>query len=68
MSEELNVGDRIKDNDPRMGNRVLTVTAIEAGEVLAQSKSGFCRNIRISRKRIFIDGKPRRYGFNKVIA
>jgi hypothetical protein len=63
MSIELQVGDRIKDNDPRVGDRVLVITEILPNGVAAKSVYGqriFC----ILRRRIYTDGKPRRNGFD----
>lgn len=63
MSEELKVGDRIKDNDPRMGHRVLTIESIDVRYVSAGTKY---RQFRILRSRIFTDDKPRRTGFSRI--
>lgn len=63
----LKVGDRIRDNDPRVTyERVLTVWDFCANEthVLASDRSG--AKFRIQIKRIFLDGKPRRTGFSRV--
>lgn len=62
---ELKVGDKIKDNDPRMGaNRVLTITEVMPNGVAAEDSIG---NRRLYlRKSIHTDGKPRRSGFNLV--
>ena len=68
----MKIGDKLKDNDPRMANRVLTITAIGvvntsgAESVRAKGRGG--PEVRISTKRIFTDGKRRRYGFDLVIA
>ena len=61
----LRVGDRIKDNDPRMStNRELTITGILPDSVYAKDGMG---NIRAYlRRRIYTDGKPRRSGFSLV--
>jgi hypothetical protein len=58
---ELKVGDRIKDNDPRMYRRILTVRDVQEVYVYAD-----CAGIpvRILRRRIFTDGKPRKTGFS----
>lgn len=62
----LKVGDRIRDNDPRMlsGRRVLTIENVECSTryVLAKGPTGIV--VRIRRDRIFCDGKARRTGFN----
>lgn len=58
----LVVGDRIKDNDPRMSHhRVLTVSQVLPNGVAAHTMGRvFC----ILRRRIHTDGKPRRSGFS----
>ena len=59
----LRVGDRLKDNDPRMGSRYLRVTQIGISVVDAEhpiSKRVFT----IAQSRIYTDGKPRRSGFS----
>lgn len=62
---ELRIGDKIKDNDPRMGqNRVLTIIEIRPNGVVAEDYPS--RAVGILRKRIFTDGKPRKYGFNRI--
>lgn len=62
--DELKVGDRIKDNDPRMLNRVLAITAILPNGVQAEDSLG--RRRLYLRKTIHTDGKPRRSGFDLV--
>ena len=65
----LKVGDRIKDNDPRMPNRVMTVTAIKTGEgkaVVSERPGDRTHETRISLARIHLDGKPRRTGWSVV--
>lgn len=61
----INVGDRIKDNDPRMPGRVLTVAEIDLDRVVAKNMLG--HRYRILRRRIFVDGKVRRRGFDLVV-
>jgi hypothetical protein len=61
MSEELKVGDKIKDNDPRSSYRVLTITEILPNGVRAAFAG---RLSTILRRRIYTDGKPRRSGFS----
>jgi len=62
----LKVGDRIKDNDPRMGTaRVLQIFEILPHIVLAENVVG--RVFRILRRRIHTDGKPRRSGFDLLV-
>jgi hypothetical protein len=65
----MKIGDRIKDNDPRMPNRVLIITAIGVrtahGIESVRAKSPYHKQeFRISAKRIHTDGKPRRGGFD----
>lgn len=61
--EDLKIGDRIKDNDPRMGSRYLRVKELLPNGVLAEHPiSG--RVFAILRRRIHTDGKPRRSGFS----
>ena len=64
MTYEIKVGDRLKDNDPRMGNRVLTVTEILPNGVAARDRSG--RVFLYLRKRLHTDGKRRRSGLNVI--
>lgn len=64
MSEELKVGDRMKDNDPRMSGRVLTVTEVLPNGVAARDSIGKTRLY--LRKHIHTDGKPRRSGFTII--
>lgn len=62
---ELKVGDKIKDNDPRISwNRVLRVERIEAQFAYCSNTHG--PNVRINVARIHSDGKPRRTGFSVV--
>lgn len=60
---EIAVGDRIKDNDPRVGyGRELTVVEVLPYGVAAKDRSG--RVFTILLRRIYTDGKPRRNGFD----
>lgn len=60
----MKVGDKIRDNDPRMGtNRVLTIAEISDGYVVAVS---WGRRFRIRADRIHADGKKRRSGFDLI--
>jgi hypothetical protein len=63
---ELQVGDRIRDNDPRMPGRVLTVITVLPQNVYAKDSTG--RVFGYLRCRIYTDGKPRKSGFSKVAA
>ena len=60
----MKVGDKIKDNDPRMRsrNRVLTIRVVETRHVFASDSGG--RGFNIKLERIHSDGKPRRGGFD----
>lgn len=66
MSGEIRLhpGDKIRDNDPRMGNRVLTIDYVGDG-VRIRAGDGF-RRTWIRTDRIFTDGKPRKTGFSLV--
>lgn len=59
---ELQIGQRIKDNDPRMPHRVLTITEILPNGVAAKDRAG--RTFVYLRYRIHTDGKPRKSGFS----
>lgn len=64
-------GSFIKDNDPRMGTRTLRIISCResADHVLATPARHFggkVRQFKIQKKRIFSDGKPRKYGFNLI--
>lgn len=62
---ELKIGDRIKDNDPRMRqNRILRIVEVLPNGVAAKDEYG--RVFTYLRRRIFTDGKPRRGGFDLV--
>lgn len=70
-TNELKIGDTLRDNDPRMDGRVVVITALGLRDhsgllgVRATRGPGF-PEVSISTKRIFTDGKPRRYGFNRI--
>jgi len=61
-------GDRLHDNDPRMKPRVLTIVGnglvTERGLMSVRAKDLGGRTFSIAVKRIHIDGKPRRSGFD----
>ena len=61
---EIKVGDKIKDNDPRVGNRILTVR--EVGKKFVEAKAPSGRIVSIRMDRIHTDGKPRRSGFDLI--
>ena len=60
---KIEVGDKLKDNDPRMDRRVLTVREVGDTHVRAQQAKGWPW-VRIRIDRIHCDGKPRRSGFD----
>jgi len=63
--DELKVGDKIKDNDPRVNyGRVLAIIQVLPFAVYAKDKGN--RVFRILSRRIYTDGKPRRNGFDLV--
>lgn len=66
MTTELKVGDRIRDNDPRMAsrNRVLTIVEIHPNGATAKDSLG--RLFTYLRRSIHTDGKSRKAGFSLV--
>lgn len=63
----LAVGDWIKDNDPRMPDRVLEVVEMLPNGVRAAVPGRGNTGLTIIRMdRIRTDGKPRRYGWNRI--
>lgn len=65
MTRELQVGDRIKDNDPRMAGRApLIVRKVDGQYAYAESWRG--REFRLLLNRIYTDDKARRTGFSLV--
>ena len=73
----VKVGDRIRDNDPWMIDRVLVVKAVEEGRRHGQDPATFViaskhggddktHQTRIRLDRIHTDGKPRRSGWSLV--
>jgi hypothetical protein len=60
----MNVGDKIKDNDPRMAGRTLTIVDAADPHYVKAAHAG--RFFSILRRRIYTDGKPRRSGFSLV--
>lgn len=65
MPRELKPGDRIKDNDPRMTNRVLVVGTVGTHSCTAKNIHGG-KQTTISLDRIHMDEKPRRSGFSLI--
>ena len=60
---KIQVGDKIKDNDPRMTNRVLRVIEVNQTHCYADPGHSF-PVVRIRLDRIHTDGKQRRSGFD----
>lgn len=61
---EIRVGGKIKDNDPRMGNRVLTIINVLPYGVVAKDIMG--RVFTYLTKRVYTDGKPRKSGMSVI--
>jgi hypothetical protein len=65
----LKVGDKLRNNDPRKGGDVVTITHIRHP---LQGTSGYVkyhtgkRFAEIAKHRIFFDGKERHQGYNYV--
>lgn len=57
---ELKIGDRIKDNDWRMGKRELVIIELNDKYAICNSQ------IRLMRERIFTDTKVRKTGFSRI--
>jgi len=64
MTREIEIGDRIRDNDPRMPNRILKIAGIFESRVVARDWTG--KPFRIQLRRIYTDGKARKGGFSLV--
>ena len=62
---ELRVGMKIRDNDPRVKDRVLTVTGIYEHYVYAAGPHDM-RATKIGRHRIYLHSEPRRNGWSVV--
>ena len=62
----MKIGDTLKDNDVRMwsGKRKLIIISIGVTHVTAQQ--GSIRPVKIRKDRIYVDGKPRRSGFDLI--
>lgn len=62
----VKVGDRIKDNDPRMAERVLEVVRYlndDRTTVICRRVGWTSYAVKVRVNRIHADGKPRRSGF-----
>lgn len=72
MNDELEVGDVIQDNDPRMPGRKLVIARFEQDRGIAPVKAicrlqgRFPREFSIMVSRIFTDDKVRRSGFRRI--
>lgn len=64
MVEPLSAGDWIKDNDPRMPQRLLKVVRVTQERAICDDLVG--RPFPILLRRIYLDGRPRRSGFTRV--
>ena len=64
-NNDVKVGQRYKDNDPRSGERLVTVKSI-SGDVATCSSSTSKRDTWIRLGAMYQDGKPRRTGFSLV--
>lgn len=62
---EIHAGDLIQDNDRRMSGRTLMVVNPDGERIVAVDTSG--RRFKIARKRIYLDEKVRRTGFNVLM-
>jgi len=63
----MKIGDKIKDNDPRAGNRVLTIIGTDVTTRRVEAKAhNSGRIVWIRESSIHTDGKPRRSGFDLV--
>ena len=60
---EFQIGQVLKDNDPRKPGRTVTITFVGAEYVVVRSGS---RTVEIRKDRVFTDGKVRRTGFSLV--
>lgn len=62
--QPLKVGDRIKDNDYRMGNRILTIVVLAGEYVQVKDRNG--HESRLLVRRIHTDDKLRKSGFSLI--
>jgi hypothetical protein len=61
---DLQAGQKLRDNDPRMeGKRIIVIESV--GQYIVVCRSG-ARFVHVSKSRIHTDGKPRRTGFDLV--
>jgi len=64
MTSEIEIGDRIRDNDPRKPNRILKITWVGDSRVRARDWCG--NSVSLQLRRIYTDGKARKGGFSLV--
>lgn len=64
MTEPLKIGDVLKDNDVRSFRSRLTVINMDSDSVWAKDTAD--RHVKISLRRIFLDGRVRRSGFTRI--
>lgn len=67
MSDRIKPGMLIKDNDPRMPDRVLSVHCVN-GSIAVCHTTWPHRVCKIKTARIHTDGKPRKSGFSLFTA
>lgn len=61
------IGRLIKDNDPRMPNRILQIRRVENGFVFASKRRDQTTGLtRIRMDRLHTDDKPRRSGWSVI--
>lgn len=64
VEKDVKVGDKLRDNDPRMGHRVLVVIAIHPNGVTALDSKG--RAFTYIMRRIHTDSRIRKTGLSVV--
>lgn len=62
----IEIGDVLKDNDPRSKGRLLYVRKVHAGHVHAATTPMGVRLTRVRLSRCFDDDKPRRTGYSRL--
>lgn len=66
-TDPITYDSRLRDNGPRMPERVLKVTGFDGEYVFAKLRPGLPGKLtRIRRERIYTDGKPRKSGWSLV--
>lgn len=68
----IHVGEQLKDNDPRCAGRLLRITSLglrtEMGLQGVRARGTTGPEVSIAVKRIHVDGKPRKSGFDLIPA